>query len=99
MKRISLKEPPNPQDSIYKGNMLAWQRDMWTWANETKGRLEQASRQNDIPLGIPFVVSSYTTNTELTGTSTGTDVANFVCTLVQAMLDRGMITQVTTASS
>lgn len=98
MKRIQIKEAPNPNDAKYRGNVLAWQRDMHTWAMETKGRIEQSSRQNDIPLNTPFVVTSFSTNTTLTGASTGTDLANFVCTLVQAMTDRGIIT-ITTASS
>lgn len=98
MKRIQIKDPPNPDDASYKQNPLGWQRAMFRWATETKGRIEQSSRQNDIPLSTPFVVSSFSTNTQLTGTSSGTDVANFVCSLVQSMTDRGMVT-ITTASS
>lgn len=98
MKRIQIKEPPDPADARYRGAPLAWQRDMFKWATETKGRIEQSSRQNDVPLTTPFMVSSFTTNTALTGTSTTTDIANFVCTLVQSLIDRGMIT-ITTAST
>lgn len=98
MKRIQIKEAPDPADARYKGNPIAWARDMHKWANETKGRIEQSSRQNDIPLSTPFMVSSFTTRTELSGTDTGTAVSDFICTLVQALTDRGMVT-ITTASS
>lgn len=65
------------------------------WMTRTKTTIESASRQNDTPLQQNFVVSSFSTNTALTGTSTGTDLANFLCSLVQSMTDKGLITVTT----
>lgn len=98
MKKIIIPNAPDPSEPQYRTNPLAYNRAVFDWMNKTKGRIEQASLQNDIPLDTPFVVTSFSTNTALTGTDTGTSLADFVCTLVQAMTDRGIIT-ITTASS
>lgn len=92
MKIVTLDIPPDPQNGRFRANPLEFQRATATWMNSTKQKIESASRQNDTPVSQPFVVSSYTTNTALTGTSTLGDVANFVCTLIAAMIKKGIIT-------
>lgn len=92
MKITVLPTPPNPDDNMFKNNPLAYQRAVYQWMQDSKGKLEQNSRQNDSPLNQAFVVSSYTLNTSLSGTSTGTDVANFICSLIAAMQKKGLIT-------
>ena len=89
MKRIKLSNPPDPAQF---SNQVAWQRATYDWMQKAKSVIEIASNQNDTPLQQNFVVSSYSTNTALTGTSTGTDLANFLCSLVQSMTDKGFIT-------
>lgn len=98
MKKLIIDSPPNPNEAIYRNNPLAFNRVMHDWMNKTKGKIEQASQQNDSPLTQNFVLGSYTVTTALDGTSSGTDVANFLCTLVQAFIDKGMIT-ISTATS
>lgn len=95
MKRTVLSSPPNPERAQYQNNPLAYNRALYDWACSIKSDIELASQQNDMPLGQSFVIGSFTTNTSLDGTST--DVTNFVCTLVQAMINQGwMRTKITT---
>ncbi len=91
MKQVVLAAPPNPDDSRYKGNILAYNRAMYQWATHMKGILEQESSVNNIPMDQPMVINSYTLTTSISGTSTGTDIANFVATLAATMTRRGLI--------
>lgn len=98
MKKVTIDTPPSPEDIRYRGNPLLWQRAAFTWMNNTKSKIESASESNDTPLSQNFVVDSYTTNTALNGTSTLGDVANFVCTLVDAFTNKGYIKTSTSTS-
>lgn len=82
---------PNPDDAAYKNNPVAWQRALYQALQNGFGQLNKAAQQNQTPLNQSYAVSSYSTNTALSGTSTGTDVANFVCSLVQSMTSKGII--------
>jgi hypothetical protein len=62
----------------------------YQWMQQTKQLLDDANRLNGAPMGQAFSVGSFTTNTSISGTSTGTDVANFVSSLVTAMLAKGL---------
>ena len=86
-KRVILPQPPDPANM----NMGDWSRAMFRWASVTKGILEDASRVNDGPLGQRFVVGAFTTNTTVTGTTTGTDLSNFVASFVEAMTAKGLV--------
>jgi len=92
-KRVVLPQPPDADESTYKNNQAAFNRAVTTWCRRVKGVLEDSSRVNDRPMAQQLVVNSYTTNTTLTGTSTLADVADFVCTLVDAMKAKGMSSQ------
>lgn len=92
MKQIVLPKPPNPDDPQYNKNPLAHQRAMFDWAQQVKGKLEEAGRINSAPAGQPIAVSSFTTNTAITGTTTGTDLSNAVCSIVQALISKGILT-------
>lgn len=87
MKRIVLDNPP-----IHRGNDLAFFREVTDWMSRTKTKIDQASLQNDTPLTKNFTVTGFTTSTALSGTSTGTDITNFVCSVVQAFTNKGIIT-------
>lgn len=92
MKIIKLPNVPNPDDPAYKNNPLAYNRALYKWATETKGKIEQGSLNNDTPMAQNFVLgSSYALSTTLEGTSTGTDVNNFILSLVNAMINKGYI--------
>ena len=91
MKRLALPNPPNPDDQLYRANMLAYNRAMYTWMQQTKGLLEQASRVNDVPAGQAMIAQNYSTNTVVTGTSSGTDLANAVCSLVDSLSQKGIL--------
>lgn len=91
MKIVRLPVPPNPDDRQYLNNPQGWARAAFGWMNDVKGKIEAQSLQNDTPLNQNFAVSSYTTNTSLSGTSTGTDVSNFVCSIVAAMQKKGIV--------
>lgn len=92
MRRFIKIDPPNPTQEKYRSNPLMWQRDMYEWGKSLSGKLEQASALNDTPLETPFVLGDFTATTTLAGTSTGTNVSNFLCTLVEAFTNKRMIT-------
>lgn len=98
MRQITLPNPPNPDDWAYKSNPLAFNRAQYTWMQQVKGVIESASQVNDRSMAQQFVVGSFTTNTAISGTSTGTDVANFISSLVTAMTSKGFNSQTVSRS-
>lgn len=88
---LALPEPPNPSDGQYMNNPKAYNLAMYRWAQNLKSQLTLNSRINARPVAQNFVVSGYTTDTTLTGTDTGTNINNFICTLVQAMINKGLL--------
>ena len=90
MKRVVLPAPPDPMASQFAGSPLLWQRMAYQWMQQTKQLLDDANRVNGSPMGQAFVVGSFTTNTTISGSSTGTDVSNFVSSLVTAMQAKGL---------
>lgn len=91
MKRVTLPQPPNPDEPQYRGNQLAFNRAAADWMRRAKGLIEDASRINDAPLGQNFLATNFTTNTTVTGTTTGTDLSNAVASLVAAFTAKGII--------
>ncbi len=87
----TLPRIPNPDDPAYRGNPVAYNRALYSALIQAFGQLENAFRQNQTPLDQPYAVSSFTTNTALTGTSTLGDVANYVCSLVQSLQKKGIV--------
>lgn len=62
------------------------------WADRFKQVIEQKFQHNDTPMLFGYTVSNYTeTRTLNAGTATATDVANFVATFVQDLIDAGLI--------
>lgn len=90
MKQLTLPVPPNPDDAAYVNSPLAFSRAQFQWATEVRGVLQQQSRVNHAPMGQAFSVGTYTTTTAVSGTTTGTDLSNFVSTLVHAMQSKGL---------
>ena len=64
---------------------------VFQWMQQVKGRLETDSKTNDAPAGQPFLATNFTTNTVVSGTTTGTDLANAVASLVQTFIDNGRL--------
>lgn len=98
MKRVILPDPPKADDYQYQNNQLLYNRAVSEWLRASKGLLEQASKINDSPLNQAFMIttsSAFVLTTALSGTSTGTDIANFICSFVQAMIKTGRISQTT----
>lgn len=93
MKVIKLPNVPNPDDLAYTGNALAYQRAIYQWATQTKGKIEQTSLSNDTPMDQNFVLGSYVLSTSMSGTSTGTDVNNFILSICNAMIKKGIMKQ------
>lgn len=89
MKRIILPEAPRPTS-----DQNAFNQAIASWIQQSKGIIEQASKINDTPISQPFVVTSgYTLTTSIAGTSTGTQITNFLCSFISAMINKGLITQ------
>lgn len=93
MKIVRLPQVPNPDDQQYTGNPILYQRAIYKWAVDMKGKVEQASLVNDTPVNQAFVLGSYTLTTSLAGTSTGTAVSNFVLSIVNAFMTKGILQQ------
>lgn len=85
MRQISLPNPPDPATTP------GWAHEAYLWMQRVKGEIEAASRINDSPLGQAFVVGAFTTNTMVDGTTTGTDLSNFVASFISAMTSKGVV--------
>lgn len=95
MNRTQLPAPPDPSDTAYSGNPSAWQKAAFRWMSLVKGRIETDSAVNVRPVG-PFVVSTYTAISTVTGTDA---LSNFVATLVSAMQTKGLTAPVQNRST
>ncbi len=91
MRRHVLPNPPDPDDMQFRNNPMAFNRALFGYLNDTKGRLETDSKVNNTPLDQNFTLGSYVLTTALAGTSTGTDIANYVCSIVAAFQRKGVI--------
>ena len=88
---VAISDPPNPNDPAYSGNSKLYNQNMYLWACQLKSQLTQQNRTLVRPTSQSFQVTAYTTNTAIAGTSTGTDIANFVCSVVAALQNKGVI--------
>jgi len=84
MKLLTLPQPPMATDPNFNQRAADWMA-------QVKSVIEGASRVNDTPMGQQFQVGSFTTNTTIAGTSTGTDIANFLASFVSAMTSKGWV--------
>jgi len=91
VKKFTLPDPPNPNDIAYKSNPLAYSRAANDWMRRVKGTLEASVNQLGLPASPSFVATSYTTNTVISGTTTGTDLTNAVCSLITALTNKGIL--------
>lgn len=89
MRRVTIPIAPDP--TKFPNNQLAFSRAVQAWMNQAKQQLEQASAVNDTPCDTPFVVGTFTNTTSVTGTMTGTDIANALCSLISALTKKGII--------
>ena len=91
MRRFTLPDPPRADDQAYRNNPLAYSRAVSDWLSRAKGALENTINHLGAPARPSFVVSSYTTNTVISGTTTGTDLSNAVCSLIAALTTKGTL--------
>ena len=91
MKTINLPTPPDPNALRYKTNLLAWQRDATDWMQKVKGIVETSHNEAVKPCGQQIQVGAFTTNTIIAGTTTGTDLANVLATLVATLTAKGIL--------
>ena len=94
MKILRLPNPPNPSDAAYRGTAgdMKYNSAVYQWMAQSKGLIEQASLVNDTPVNQNFVLGSYVFSTSMAGTSTGTDVNNFILSVVAAFMKKGILT-------
>ena len=90
MKLLALPVPPNPDDASYT-DLKTYARAQYQWALQMRGALLQAVNVNAQPAATPFAVGTYSTTTAVSGTTTGTDLSNFISTLVEAMTSKGLV--------
>jgi hypothetical protein len=91
MKTITLPDPPNPQDPAYQRDPKAYNLATYRWMSNLKSQLQEKSRVNDRAIAQAFSVSNYTISTVLTGTDTSTNLPEVVCTLINAMITKGLL--------
>ena len=90
MKTLNLPNPPRVEQ--YPGNPTAWMRATTDWMERSRGALLEAVNSANRPCGQQFATpTSYTLNTVATGTMTGTDIANVVCSLVYTLENGGIL--------
>lgn len=92
MRLLTIPEPPQLNDPKFNQRVVDWMA-------QVKGALEGASRVNDTPLGQQFQVGAFTTNTSISGTSTGTDVSNFLASFISAMTSKGLVSPTTSRAN
>lgn len=92
MRTLALPDPPAANDPNFNSKAVGWMA-------KVKSELEAFGRINGTPIAQQFQVGSFTTNTALSGTSTGTDIANFVSSLVAAMISKGIVSQTVSRSN
>lgn len=90
-RQLSLPKPPHPEAPQFKQNQMAYHRAVYDWMCQVKGLTEQAHNVATKPCGQQLQAASFSTNTAMTGTMTGTDIANALCTLVQTLTNKGII--------
>lgn len=88
---LALPEPPNPSDGQYQGDSKAYNLAQYRWQQNVKSQLTSNSRINARPVAQNFNVTNFTTATALTGTDTTTNVAQVLCTLIQALITKGIL--------
>jgi len=91
MSILAISDPPNPNTQVYIQNPHLYNIAMYKWACALKSQIQQQNRTLSRPTSQNFSVSGYTTSTTLTGTSTGSDVANFLCSLVSSLKTKGVV--------
>jgi hypothetical protein len=91
MRTLNIPHPPNPVSPQFKNNPVAFNKAAHEWMTQAKGAIEQAHNSVATPCGQQLRASAFTTNTTITGTSTGTDVANFLCSLVATLTNKGIL--------
>ena len=90
MKQLNIPNPPDP--GSYPGNPLAWQRAVFDWMQRVKGVVQDVVNDAQRPCGQQMAdPTAYTLNTVATGTMTGTDLANVVCTLIYTLTNGGIL--------
>ena len=87
MRLLILPTPPDP--ARYR-NAMELARAQFDWMTRVKSVIEQTAKVNWAPATPTILATNFTTNTVVTGTTTGTDLANVVATLVQILTNKGI---------
>lgn len=64
---------------------------MYGWALQMRGLIETTVNAHAQPTGPMLAPTSFTTNTIPTGTMTGTDITDCLCTLIQLLNNKGLV--------
>lgn len=91
MKTTAYPDPPNPNEPTYSRDPKVYNLAMYRWACQMKSELQGKGRINDRAVATSFVPTAFTTATTITGTDTTTNVAQVLCTLIQALTDKGIL--------
>jgi hypothetical protein len=65
--------------------------DMRQWAAHVKSLTENYARLQSAPAGQQMLATAFTTSTICTGTTTGTDLANVVSSLIATLTSKGIL--------
>lgn len=92
MKNIALPEPPNP--NMYRNNADGYNQAMYQWASNMKSQLQIMTREIARPAPQPFTVGTYTVSNSITGSDALSNVANVLCTLINTLIQSGLLTPI-----
>lgn len=89
---LALPEPPNPQDPTYSNNPKNYNLAMYKWAQNMKSQLTVNARTGGRPAAQYFTLGAFTPATSLTGTDSTTNVTQVLCTVIQTLVNKGVLT-------
>lgn len=90
---VAFPEPPNPND--YRGKLDEYNRAVYLWGASLKSQLQIMTRDIARPAPQPFTVGAYTTSNTITGSDAVSNIANVLCTLINTLIQMGLLTPIT----
>ncbi len=96
MRYLNIAQPPDPSQFP---SPVAWQRAAHDWMQRTRGVIQDAHNEIMRPAGQQMRAENFALSTVASGTMVIADVANTLCTLIQVLSDKGIISPTVSRSS
>jgi hypothetical protein len=96
MRYLNIAQPPDPAQFP---SPVAWQRAAHDWMQRTRGVIQDAHNEAIRPAGQQMRAENFALSTVANGTMVVADVANTLCTLIQVLTDKGLLSPTISRSS